>query len=89
MWRGGNTKCSNSKLLWRSGIIRENRITHSRKIPSGALELGFVYSQLAWHVGCSPMGKEIEVMATLTSRLFWDKKIRIAILTFATFLAMC
>jgi hypothetical protein len=28
-------------------------------------------------------------MAILTSRFFWDKKIRIAILTFATFLALC
>jgi len=28
-------------------------------------------------------------MATLASRLFWDKKIRIAILTFATFMALC
>jgi hypothetical protein len=28
-------------------------------------------------------------MAVLTSRLFWDKKVRIAILTFATFMALC
>ena len=28
-------------------------------------------------------------MAVLFSHLFWDKKIRIAILTFATFLALC
>jgi len=28
-------------------------------------------------------------MAYFSSRLFWDKKIRIAILTIATFLAMC
>jgi hypothetical protein len=28
-------------------------------------------------------------MAILMSRLFWDKKIRIAILTLATFVALC
>jgi hypothetical protein len=28
-------------------------------------------------------------MLVLTSHLFWDKKIRIAILTLATFIALC
>jgi hypothetical protein len=28
-------------------------------------------------------------MAVLTSHLFWDKKIRIAILALATFIALC
>ena len=29
------------------------------------------------------------MMAVLTSRLFWDKKIKIAILALATFIALC
>jgi hypothetical protein len=28
-------------------------------------------------------------IAVLTTRIFWDKKLRIAILTLATFIALC
>jgi hypothetical protein len=35
------------------------------------------------------LGQGDSAMAVLTSRLFWDKKVRIAILTFATFMALC
>ena len=31
----------------------------------------------------------IEAMAVLFSTLYWDKKLRIAILTFLTFIALC
>ncbi|HEX3358610.1 MAG TPA: hypothetical protein VHS31_16665 [Tepidisphaeraceae bacterium] len=34
------------------------------------------------------LGKEID-MSFLRNPLFWDKKIRIAILTLATFIALC
>ena len=33
--------------------------------------------------------KEFTTMAALISTLFWDKKIKIAILTLATFAALC
>jgi hypothetical protein len=38
--------------------------------------------------GGHPWGK-IEAMAVLFSTLYWDKKLRIAILTFLTFIALC
>jgi hypothetical protein len=31
----------------------------------------------------------IEMMAGLFSTLYWDKKLRIAVLTFLTFIALC
>lgn len=43
--------------------------------------------RLAWALFILHQGDA--TMAMLTSHLFWDKKIRIAILTFATFMALC
>jgi hypothetical protein len=46
-----------------------------------------IYCKLAQALFLSGQGDS--PMVTLTTRLFWDKKIRIAILTFATFMALC
>jgi len=49
-------------------------------------------SQRPRHAGCYSLGRQLMemcMMAVLTSRLFWDKKIKIAILALATFIALC
>jgi hypothetical protein len=42
----------------------------------------------ARHAACYPAGKEL-MMTLMTSTFFYDRKIRIAILTLATFAALC
>jgi len=42
-----------------------------------------------WHEACCRRFRSIPAMRILSSRLFWDKKVKIAILALATFIAMC
>lgn len=49
----------------------------------------FYYLIKVWHGRCNSILQEIFEMNILTSPLFWDKKIRIMVLTLATFAALC
>jgi hypothetical protein len=40
-------------------------------------------------VTCLVTGEESPPMTTLANPLFWNMKIKIAVLTFATFMALC
>ena len=40
-------------------------------------------------LGQSPRREDLAAMAILLSRLYWDKKVKIALLTLATFAALC
>jgi hypothetical protein len=42
-----------------------------------------------WHARCSRSIEVLSVMTLLNNPAFWDKKFRIAILTLATFIALC
>lgn len=42
-----------------------------------------------WHPACYPLGQGVHPMVQLANPLFWNMKIKIAILTLATFAALC
>jgi hypothetical protein len=54
----------------------------------------FRYLELLRHAPCSASAEELQMTHTtalhrLNYRLLWDKKLRIAILTVITFMALC
>jgi len=67
-------------------------VSDSRETPE-AVKLGMnravVNQAERRHGNCYFPAEGVPSMAYLASRLFWDKKVKIALLALATFVAMC
>ena len=44
---------------------------------------------LLWHARCFVPGMPVNALIQLNQRLYWNKKMRIALLALATYLALC
>ena len=83
-------------VLLSGGIIRHNPLSPVQPIPEGTAKTAAPNKVQPAGRPASAAGMEVDLfeaqeqaMAYLSSRLFWDKKVKIAILALATFIAMC
>lgn len=88
---------------WRCPAVRMRvNIRHKRTRPRQSTDPDFSWNWRlrslcfappnSWHDRCVPRGIDegfTTMIATLYNPLFWDKKLRIALLTLATFAALC
>jgi hypothetical protein len=77
----GRCVCATSGITGRWGLSPGPRFL--------ADNLGFEETGTPWHRGCYIPGPGDSSMHHLQNKLFWDKKVKIALLALATFIAMC